>query len=58
MYNPLVGLWTNEFLSAKGLNPGSGGSSGEGGATALYQLNDVAKNASETGVLGAGQVRS
>lgn len=50
----LVGLWTNEFLSAKGLNPGSGGSSGEGGATALYQLNDVAKNASETGVLGAG----
>lgn len=50
----LVGLWTNEFLSAKGLNPGSGESSGEGGATALYQLNDVAKNASETGVLGAG----
>ena len=50
----LVGLWTNEFLSAKGLNPGSGGGSGEGGATALYQLNDVAKNASETGVLGAG----
>lgn len=50
----LVCLWTNEFLSAKGLNPGSGGGSGEGGATALYQLNDVAKNASETGVLGAG----
>ena len=50
----LVGLWTNEFLSAKGLNPGSGGGSGEGGATALYQLNDVAKNAAETGVLGAG----
>nr|DAY59015.1 MAG TPA: Head fiber protein [Caudoviricetes sp.] len=50
----LVGLWTNEFLSAKGLNPGSGGGSGEGGATALYQLNDVAKNASETGVIGAG----
>lgn len=50
----LVGLWTNEFLSSKGLNPGSGGGSGEGGATALYQLNDVAKNASETGVLGAG----
>lgn len=50
----LVGLWTNEFLSSKGLNPGSGGGSGEGGATALYQLNDIAKNASETGVLGAG----
>lgn len=50
----LVGLWTDEFLSSKGLNPGSGGGSGEGGATALYQLNDVAKNASETGVLGAG----
>lgn len=42
------------FLSAKGLNPGSGGSSGEGGCNRLYQLNDVAKNASETGVLGAG----
>lgn len=50
----LVGLWTDEFLSSKGLNPGSGGGSGEGGATALYQLNDIAKNASETGVLGAG----
>lgn len=50
----LVGLWTNEFLSSKGLNLGSGGGSGEGGATALYQLNDVAKNDSETGVLGAG----
>lgn len=49
----LVGLWTNDFLSAKGLNPGSGGGSGEGGATALYQLNDVAKNDSETNVLGA-----
>lgn len=48
-----VGLWTNSFLSAKGLNPGSGGGSGEGGATALYQLNDVAKNDSETNVLGA-----
>ena len=54
----LVGLWTNEFLSAKGLNPGSGGGSGEGGATALYQLNDVAKNAAETGVLGAGPGKS
>lgn len=49
----LVGLWTNSFLSAKGLNPGSGGGSGEGGATAMYQLNDVAKNDSETNVLGA-----
>lgn len=50
----LVGLWTDHFISSKGLNPGSDGGSGEGGATALYQLNDVAKNASETGVLGAG----
>lgn len=49
----LVGLWTDSFLSAKGLNPGSGSGSGEGGATVLYQLNDIAKNASETGVLGA-----
>lgn len=50
----LVGLWTDHFISSKGLNPGSGGGSGEGGATALYQLNDVARNAAETGVLGAG----
>lgn len=50
----LVGLWTNEFLSSKGLNPGSGGGSGEGGATALYQLNDVSPNSSGSGVLGAG----
>ena len=48
----LVGLWTNSFLSAKGLNPGSGGGSGEGGATALYQLNDVAKDATGSNVLG------
>lgn len=50
----LVGLWTDHFISSKGLNPNSGSGSGEGGATALYQLNDIAKNASETGVLGAG----
>lgn len=50
----LVGLWTDHFISSKGLNPNSGSGSGESGATALYQLNDVAKNASETGVLGAG----
>lgn len=49
----LATLWTNFALSSKGLNEGFGGS-GEGGATALYQLNDIAKNASETGVLGAG----
>lgn len=47
-------VYSEKALSAKGLALGSGGSSGEGGATALYQLNDVAKNASETGVLGAG----
>lgn len=50
----LVGLWTDHFISSKGLNPNSGSGSGESGATALYQLNDIAKNASETGVLGAG----
>ena len=46
------GLWTDEYLSSKGLNPNAGGGSGEG-ATALYQLNDVSQNASGTGVLGA-----
>lgn len=46
------GLWTDEYLSSKGLNPNAGGGSGEG-ATALYQLNDVAQNANGTGVLGA-----
>lgn len=46
-------VYSEKALSSKGLALGSGGS-GEGGATALYQLNDVAKNASETGVLGAG----
>ena len=50
----LVGLWTDHFISSKGLNPGLGGGSGEGGATALYQLNDVSPNASGSGVLGAG----
>lgn len=46
------GLWTDEYLSSKGLNPNAGSGSGEG-ATALYQLNDVAQNANGTGVLGA-----
>lgn len=48
----LVGLWTDKWISAKGIDEGSG-SSGEGGASALYQLNDVAKNAAGNGVLGA-----
>ena len=34
------GLYTDSFLSAMGLNPGTG-SGGGGGATALYELNDV-----------------
>lgn len=46
------GLWTDEYLSSKGLNPNAGAGTGEG-ATALYQLNDVAQNANGTGVLGA-----
>lgn len=48
----LVGLWTDKWISVKGIDEGSG-SSGEGGASALYQLNDVAKNAAGNGVLGA-----
>lgn len=49
-----VGFWTKGFISSKGLNPGTGGGSGgDGSATALYQLNDVAKNESGTNVLGA-----
>ena len=34
------GLFSDSFLSAMGLNPGTG-SGGGGGATALYELNDV-----------------
>ena len=45
-------FWTPGWISAKGIDEGSG-SSGEGGASALYQLNDVAKNAAGNGVLGA-----
>lgn len=48
----LAGLWTDKWISVKGIDEGSG-SSGEGGASALYQLNDVAKNAAGNGVLGA-----
>lgn len=49
-----VGFWTKGFISSKGLNPGTGdGIGGDGSATALYQLNDVAKNESGTNVLGA-----
>ncbi len=46
-------VYSEKAVSAKGFAPGSGGGSGEGGATAMYQLNDVAKNDSETNVLGA-----
>ena len=37
-----VGLWTQQFLSALGLNPGGGG--GGGGATSLGELTDVIIN--------------
>lgn len=45
-------VYTEKALSSKGLSLGDG-SGGDGSATALYQLNDVAKNASGTDVLGA-----
>lgn len=43
------GLFSDSFLSAMGLNPGTGG--GEGGATALSELTDVS-----LGPLSAGQL--
>lgn len=46
-----LGLFSDVFLSTKGAN--NSGTSSIGGATALYQLNDVAK--SVDGVLGATQ---
>ena len=48
-----VGLWTKSFISSLGRNPGQGGGGGEGGASALYQLNDVKSNTAGTGVEGA-----
>lgn len=45
-------VYTEKALSSKGLSLGDG-SGGDGSATALYQLNDVAKNESGTDVLGA-----
>lgn len=45
-------VYTEKALSSKGLSLGDG-SGGDGSATALYQLNDVAKNESGTNVLGA-----
>lgn len=46
-------VYSEKAVSAKGLNPGSGGGSSEGGATALYQLNDIAKDSTGANVLGA-----
>lgn len=47
-----VGFWSKGWLSAKGMNPGTGGSGGDS-ASALYQLNDVRPNSDGTGVFGA-----
>lgn len=41
-----VGLWTQQFLSALGLNPGGGGG---GGATSLAELVDVALSSPQNG---------
>lgn len=41
-----VGLWTQQFLSALGLNPGGGGG---GGATSLAELVDVTLNSPQNG---------
>ena len=46
----MVGLWTEQYLSA--LGHGSDGGGG-GGSSVLYGLNDVSKNAAGDGVLGA-----
>lgn len=44
------GLWSVDFVSAKGISAGGGGT---GGASALYQLVDVLANSDNTGVSGA-----
>lgn len=45
------GLWTEQYISAKGVNSSSSG--GSGGASALYQLVDVLANSANDGVLNA-----
>jgi hypothetical protein len=45
-----VGFYSTDWLSAKGVSNGSGGT---GGASALYQLVDVLANDTEDGVEGA-----
>lgn len=45
------GLWTEQYISAKGVNSSSSG--GSGGASALYQLADVVPNSTNDGVLNA-----
>ena len=42
----MVGLWTNSYLSALGLNPGGGGG---GGATSLAELLDVTISSPQNG---------
>lgn len=44
------GLWSVDFVSAKGISAGGGGT---GGASALYQLVDVLANSDNTDVSGA-----
>lgn len=44
------GFWGVDYISAKGISKGSGGT---GGASALYQLVDVLANDTEDGVEGA-----
>lgn len=46
-----IGFYAEGWVSAKGVNSSSSG--GGGGASALYQLNDVAANGTNDGVLGA-----
>ena len=45
-----VGFYSTDWLSAKGISKGSGGT---GGASALYQLVDILANDTEDGVEGA-----
>lgn len=45
----MVGLWTEQYISALGRGADGGG----GGASVLYGLNDVTPNATGDGVMGA-----
>lgn len=49
-----IGFYSEGYVSAKGANPSSsGGGSGSGGASALYQLIDVLANSTGDAVQGA-----